>query len=134
MVDETTSLGTIGILGKTFPQGESFMSLQQFMAFITEFGGVGLIIIIFVVVIMGLVKMWPMFVKFVQVGTEVAELPETLKHLRADISELSDKVGVIKKEVLPNGGSSLRDAVNRTEAKLATLSDTVEGHSKKLGE
>lgn len=110
------------------------MSLQQFMAFITEFGGVGLIIIIFVVVIMGLVKMWPMFVKFVQVGTEVAELPETLKHLRADISELSDKVGVIKKEVLPNGGSSLRDAVNRTEAKLATLSDTVEGHSKKLGE
>jgi hypothetical protein len=110
------------------------MSLDQFFSFITEFGGVGLIIIIFVVVITGLMKLWPLFVKFVQVGSEVADLPDTLKHLRVEISELSDKVVVIKKEVLPNGGSSLRDAVNRTEAKLATLSDIVEGHSKKLGE
>lgn len=109
------------------------MSLEQFMAFITEFGGVGLIIIIFVVIITGLVKLWPLFVKFVQVGSEVADLPDTLKHLRADIAEISDKVVVIKKEVLPNGGSSLRDAVNRTEKQLGSLAITVEEHSKKLG-
>lgn len=110
------------------------MTLQQFGNFIAEFGGIGLIIIIFVVVITGLVKLWPMFVKFVQVGSAVADLPVTIADLRNDISELSDKVVIIKKEVLPNGGSSLRDAVNRTETKLETLSITVEGHSKKLGE
>jgi hypothetical protein len=110
------------------------MSLAQFGNFVVDYGGTGVFLIIVIGGIIGLYKSWPMLVKFIQVGSEVAELPETIKHLRADISELSDKVVVIKKEVLPNGGSSLRDAVNRTEAKLATLSDTVEGHSKKLGE
>lgn len=110
------------------------MSISQFGAFVVDYGGTGLVIVIIIGGIVGLYKAWPMLVKFIQVGSEVAELPETIKHLRADISELSDKVVVIKKEVLPNGGSSLRDAVNRTEAKLATLSDTVENHSKKLGE
>jgi hypothetical protein len=110
------------------------MSLEQFWAFIVDYGGTGLVIVIVVAGIVGLHKSWPMLTKFIQVGNEVAELPETIKHLRADISDLSVKVVTIQKEVLPNGGSSLRDAVNRTEARLESITGTVEEHSKKLGE
>ena len=109
------------------------MSLEQFAAFVVDYGGTGLVIVVIIGGMVGLYKAWPMLVKFIQVGSEVAELPETIKHLRADISELSDKVVVIKKEVLPNGGSSLRDAVNRTENQLGNLASIVEEHSKKLG-
>lgn len=109
------------------------MSLEQFTNFVVDYGGFGLFLIVVVGGIVGLYKAWPMLVKFIQVGSAVADLPETIKDLRADICDLSDKVVIIKKEVLPNGGSSLRDAVNRTEAQLGTLAVTVEEHSKKLG-
>ena len=36
---------------------------------------------------------------------------------------LGQVVAVVKKEVLPNGGSSLRDAVHRVETDIAVLSD-----------
>lgn len=108
------------------------MSLEQFWAFVVDYGGTGLVIVIIIGGIVGLYKAWPMLVKFIQVGSAVADLPETIKDLRADICDLSDKVVVIKKEVLPNGGSSLRDAVNRTETQMGALATVVEEHSRKL--
>lgn len=109
------------------------MSLDQFWSFVVDYGGTGLVLVIIIGGIVGLYKAWPMLVKFISVGSAVADLPETIKDLRGDICELSEKVAVIKKEVLPNGGSSLRDAVNRTETQLGTVAKTVEEHSKKLG-
>lgn len=104
------------------------MSLDQFSDFIVDYGGMGLIIIIFVVGIIFLYKSWPVLAKVIRVGSEIADLPETIAHLRTDISDISIQVKTIQKEVLPNGGSSLRDSVMRNEKKVLDLSDTVNKH------
>ena len=108
------------------------MSLQQFWTFIADYGGAGLIIVIIVFGIGVIVKMWPMLVKFISVGTAVADLPETLSALSEKTEQLEKTLQIIKKEVLPNGGSSLRDAVNRVEANMQEMSKVVENHTQKL--
>jgi hypothetical protein len=108
------------------------MSLQQFSTFILDYGGVGLIILVVVFGIGALVKMWPMLVKFISVGSAVADLPETLSELSKKTEKLETTLQIIKKEVLPNGGSSLRDAVNRVEANMNDISKVVETHTRKL--
>jgi hypothetical protein len=110
------------------------MSLQQFWSFVVDYGGIGLIIIVVVGGIGILIKMWPMLVKFISVGSAVADLPHTLTELSEKTKSLEQTLQVIKKEVLPNGGSSLRDAVNRTEVQLQDLARVVSSHSKQLEE
>lgn len=110
------------------------MSLSQFWNFIVDYGGIGLIIVIIVGVIGALIKMWPMLVKFIKVGSAVADLPTTLEQLSTKTEALEETLQIIKKEVLPNGGSSLRDAVNRTEVSLKELSKVVASHSQQLEE
>jgi len=110
------------------------MSLSQFGSFIVDYGGIGLIIIISITVIAAIIKMWPMLVKFIKVGSAVADLPTTLELLSKKTEDLEETLQIIKKEVLPNGGSSLRDAVNRTEISLKDLAKVVASHSEKLDE
>lgn len=110
------------------------MSLQQFWSFILDYGGIGLVIIVVIGGIGVLIKMWPMLVKFISVGSAVADLPKTLVELTEKTHDLEKTLQVIKKEVLPNGGSSLRDAVNRTEVQLQDLAKVVASHSKQLEE
>lgn len=108
------------------------MSLQQFWTFILDYGGAGLIALVIIVGISAIVKMWPMLVKFISVGSAVADLPETLATLTEKTEKLETTLQIIKKEVLPNGGSSLRDAVNRMEANMQEVSKVVETHTRKL--
>jgi len=110
------------------------MSLSQFGSFIVDYGGIGLIIIISITVLAAIIKMWPMLVKFIKVGSAVADLPTTLELLSKKTEDLEETLQIIKKEVLPNGGSSLRDAVNRTEISLKDLAKVVASHSEKLDE
>ena len=110
------------------------MSLSQFGSFIVDYGGIGLIIIISITVLAAIMKMWPMLVKFIKVGSAVADLPTTLELLSKKTEDLEETLQIIKKEVLPNGGSSLRDAVNRTEISLKDLAKVVASHSEKLDE
>jgi hypothetical protein len=110
------------------------MSLSQFWSFIVDYGGIGLIIFLSITAIAAIVKMWPMLVKFIKVGSAVADLPTTLEILAQKTEDLEETLQIIKKEVLPNGGSSLRDAVNRTEISLKDLAKVVASHDKKLGE
>lgn len=108
------------------------MSLQQFWTFVLDYGGAGVIILIVVFGIGAIVKMWPMLVKFISVGSAVADLPDTLSTLSEKTEKLEATLQIIKKEVLPNGGSSLRDAVNRMEANMHDISKVVEIHTRKL--
>lgn len=110
------------------------MSLSQFWSFLVDYGGIGLIIVVTVTGIGVLIKMWPMLVKFIKVGSAVADLPTTLELLSKKTEDLEKTLQIIKKEVLPNGGSSLRDAVNRTEISLQALTKVVASHSEKLEE
>lgn len=48
-------------------------------------------------------------------------LGERLELAIEEIATTKHKVIEVKKEVLPNGGSSLRDAVNRIETRVAVL-------------
>jgi hypothetical protein len=41
---------------------------------------------------------------------------------------LSEEIGEIKKQTIPNGGGSLRDAIDRIEKKLDTLENEVVRH------
>ena len=44
----------------------------------------------------------------------------------------SERIDVVADQVTPNGGASLRDAVDRIERKVCDLHDTVERNSRRL--
>jgi len=70
-------------------------------------------------------KSWPVISKIVKVGDAVADLPETLHTITTEIK-------TIKQEVLPNGGTSLRDAVNRTEHQIKIIAAIVAEHEEEI--
>jgi PAS domain S-box-containing protein len=51
----------------------------------------------------------------------------------ARVSELDEKLGKVLKEVLPNGGTSLRDSVNRTETAITVLINTTRAQWDAMG-
>lgn len=59
-------------------------------------------------------KGWPVLRKFVRTIDVVIQLSDVLPRLQADVS-------MIKHEVLPNGGGSLKDQATRTEGTLDEL-------------
>lgn len=50
--------------------------------------------------------------------TEVRAHKEITAGVVADIAHLKDEVAAVKAEVKPNGGGSMRDAVNRIDSRL----------------
>lgn len=61
-----------------------------------------------------LIKFWGPISAFFKIMDVVKDLPDTLSDIKTELL-------AIKKEVLPNGGSSLRDSVNRTESEIAYI-------------
>jgi hypothetical protein len=90
------------------------MTWNQFLLLAQQQGGTAAVIVILIGLIAVLIKFWEPIRKFFHVMEEVTQLPHTL-------SEIKTELEIIKKEVLPNGGSSLRDSVNRTEVEVAYL-------------
>lgn len=65
-------------------------------------------------------------IKYMPVAWKVAkQMYALLKGLEA-VSAIPDQVNALMKEVRPNGGSSLRDAIDRTAAKMDKLSLSVD--------
>lgn len=54
-------------------------------------------------------------------GREAVMASDRISLMVDEIASVKHKVQDIKKEVLPNGGASLRDAVNRIESRVAIL-------------
>jgi hypothetical protein len=54
-------------------------------------------------------------------GTEARMARERLDLLAEEMATVRHRTQEIRKEVLPNGGGSLRDAVNRIETRVAVL-------------
>lgn len=90
------------------------MTWNQFLLLAQEQGGTAALFALGATFIGLLIKFWVPIQKFFHVMEEVTQLPGTL-------SEIKTELEIIKKEVLPNGGSSLRDSVNRTEVEVAYL-------------
>lgn len=89
---------------------------QNVEALLEDYGPTAFIIIVLLFGLVLIYKAWPVISNFVEVVNALAKLPE-----------LVDTVGDIKKEVKPNGGSSLRDAVDGVRKDLTV-------HSGKLDE
>lgn len=64
------------------------------------------------------IKLWPFLRKFVRTVDVVIQLSDALPKLQADVA-------MIRHEVLPNGGGSLKDQATRTEAAVDTLTKEV---------
>jgi hypothetical protein len=90
------------------------MTWDQFLLLAQEQGGTAAVAVLGITLIGLLIKFWEPIQKFFHVMEEVTQLPETLGEIKTELQ-------LIKREVLPNGGSSLRDSVNRTEAEVAYL-------------
>ena len=90
------------------------MTWDQFLLLANQQGGTVAVTIVLVGLIALLVKFWEPIRAFFHVMEEVTQLPKTLAEIKTELE-------IIKKEVLPNGGSSLRDSVNRTEVEVAYL-------------
>lgn len=90
------------------------MTWNEFTLLAQQQGGTAALTVLSITALGLLIKFWDPIRKFFHVMDEVTQLPDTL-------SEIKKELQVIKKEVLPNGGSSLRDSVNRTEAEVAYL-------------
>lgn len=57
---------------------------------------------------------------------------ERLSHQDVALGEIRDRVVAVEGEMRTNGGSSLRDAVNRIEGTIATLTDSIEATADRL--
>lgn len=90
------------------------MTWEQFLLLANQQGGTAAILVLVGTLIGLLVKFWEPISSLFKVVDAVKDLPDTLKEIKTELL-------VIKKEVLPNGGSSLRDSVNRTESELAYI-------------
>jgi len=101
------------------------MTWTEFFVLIESYGPVSVSIILIITALTLIIKAWPTITKIVNVANEVADLPETLQTLTAEIK-------VIRQEVLPNGGSSLRDAVNRTENQIKIITEIVAQHEEQI--
>lgn len=74
-----------------------------------------------VAVVLLVVKAWPFLRKMFQTVDILTQLPVTLKNIQDDLAAMKPTVAEIRHEVLPNGGNSLRDSQNRTEAAVEVL-------------
>lgn len=90
------------------------MSWNQFLLLTEQQGGTVAVMVVAGIIIGLLVKFWGPISAFFKVMDAVKDLPETLTDIKTELL-------VIKKEVLPNGGSSLRDSINRTESEVAYI-------------
>lgn len=90
------------------------MTWNQFLLLAQDQGGTVAVVVVSGAAIGFLVKFWGPISSLFKVVDAVKDLPETLNEIKTELL-------VIKKEVLPNGGSSLRDSVNRTESELAYI-------------
>jgi len=90
------------------------MTFEDSLRFGYDYGPLIAGIAIIIALITFVVKAWPTISQIVEIVNTISELPDTIEKLHLEIKE-------IRKEVLPNGGTSLRDAVNRTEDQLKKL-------------
>jgi predicted PurR-regulated permease PerM len=109
------------------------MNEQQFLDFMEQYGGMTVLTIAIIIVVLILLgKVWPLLSRIVDIGNAVGDLPETVKIVQAKLDKLEETLNTVKSEVLPNGGSSLRDAVNRTEKQLALIGKIVAKHERDI--
>ena len=90
------------------------MTWNDFLLLLNEQGGTAIIIVIIGAGVGIVIKFWEPISSLFKVIDAVKELPDTLGEIKTELL-------VIKREVLPNGGSSLRDSINRTESELAYI-------------
>tara|TARA_R110000868_G_scaffold60639_2_gene184923 strand:- start:239 stop:553 length:315 start_codon:yes stop_codon:yes gene_type:complete len=103
------------------------MTIEDSMNFTQDYGPLIAGIAIFIAVVVVIKKSWPTISQIVEIVNTISELPETIEKLHLEIKE-------IRKEVLPNGGTSLRDAVNRTENQLKKVAFLVAKHEKEISQ
>jgi hypothetical protein len=90
------------------------MTWNQFLLLAQEQGGTVALVVFSGTGVGLIIKFWGPIVSFFKVVDAVKDLPETM-------SEIKTELLLIKREVLPNSGSSLRDSVNRTESEIAYI-------------
>lgn len=101
------------------------MTTNDFLIIAETYGPAAAGTIAIIALIAVIMKSWPTLSKIVKVGDAVADLPETLHTITTEIK-------TIKQEVLPNGGTSLRDAVNRTENQIKIIAAIVAEHEEEI--
>jgi len=101
------------------------MTIEDSLKFGYDYGPLIAGIAIIIALITFVVKAWPTINQIVEIVNTISELPDTIEKLHLEIKE-------IRKEVLPNGGTSLRDAVNRTEDQLKKVALIVAKHEKEI--
>jgi hypothetical protein len=109
------------------------MTEQQFIVFMEEYGQLVITTAIAIIVLIMLFhKIWPMLTKAVEIGNTLGGLPQTIERVEKKLEHLETTLNTVKMEVLPNGGSSLRDAINRTEKQLAVVGRIVAKHERDI--
>lgn len=93
------------------------MTWEQFELILKDYGPIVLTFALALIFISIVYKSWPLISNFVIVVNALVQLPK-----------LIETVGDIKKEVLPNGGGSMRDVVNATAAEVTVLKERFDEH------
>jgi hypothetical protein len=92
---------------------------EQITNFVEDYGPTLGLLVGIILALTVIYKAWPLISNFVAIINALAELPK-----------LHETVKDIKKEVKPNGGTSLRDAVDETRKELSGLSERFDKHVK----
>ncbi len=93
------------------------MTWEQLQNILEDYGPTALMIILAIIGFGIVYKSWPLISNFVTVVNALVQLP-------AMVETVKD----IKKEVQPNGGSSMRDVVNETAKKVDGLERRFDEH------
>lgn len=96
-------------------------SWEQLSNLLEDYGPTAVIVIGLLVTFWLIVKLWPLLRATFRIADVLVALPEKLPALEATISE-------IRKEVKPNGGSSMRDVINETGKRVANLEKRFDEH------
>ncbi len=108
------------------------MTWTQVAALWESWGPVGVLFVVLVVLIIVLRKAWPFLSRLVLVINAGVTLPEELAKLNTSVIAMGADIGHIKHELQNNDGSSLKDAIQRTEKGVAAIKKTVVAQGKKI--
>ena len=101
------------------------MTWQQFLNLLDTYGPIAAVIAVLIVGILLLWKLWPFIRRAVKVIDSASTLPEELEKLHTKIDTLGTDVAAVKHEVQTNNGSSLKDAIGRSEKSIKSTQGMV---------
>ena len=97
------------------------MTTEQANEFLVDYGPVIWFVFLAVVFLAAIVKAWPFIASVVKTVEIITNLPDQMAYIHEKLDTLEIRLINVEQEVKTNGGSSIKDAVQRIEDHLNNI-------------